>query len=77
MHCCIVIKREVQSDTQIVLSKMHATHNINLQHPAPWNGAFSATKCTQTYLIYGDNYGRLNMIGRERANRALIGCDKQ
>ena len=28
-------------------------------------------------LIYKDNYGRLNMIGRERANRALIGCDSQ
>ena len=29
------------------------------------------------YLIYKDNYGRLNMIGRERANRSLIGCDNQ
>ena len=28
-------------------------------------------------LIYKDNYRRLNMIGRERANRALIGCDSQ
>ena len=28
-------------------------------------------------LIYKDNYARLNMIGRERANRALIGCDSQ
>ena len=27
--------------------------------------------------IYKDNYRRLNMIGRERANRALIGCDSQ
>ena len=27
--------------------------------------------------IYKDNYGRLNMIGRERSNRALIGCDSQ
>ena len=30
-----------------------------------------------SYLIYKDNSGRLNMIGRERANRALIGCDSQ
>ena len=29
------------------------------------------------YLIYKDNYGRLHMIGRERTNRALIGCDSQ
>ena len=28
------------------------------------------------YLIYKDNDVRLNMIGRKRANRALIGCDK-
>ena len=27
--------------------------------------------------IYKDNYGRLNMIGRERSTRALIGCDSQ
>ena len=26
-----------------------------------------------TYVIYKDNYDRLNMIGRERANRTLIG----
>ena len=30
-----------------------------------------------TYLIYKDKYDRLNMIGRERENRALIGCDSQ
>ena len=29
------------------------------------------------YLKHKDNYGRLNMIGRERAKRALIGCDSQ
>ena len=29
------------------------------------------------YLIHKDNYDRLNMIGRERANRALIGCESQ
>ena len=29
------------------------------------------------YLINKHNYGRFNMIGRERANRALIGCDSQ
>ena len=28
-------------------------------------------------LTKKDNYGRLNMIGPERANRALIGCDSQ
>ena len=28
-------------------------------------------------LICKDKYGRLNMIGRERANRALIGYDSQ
>ena len=28
-------------------------------------------------IIYKDSYGRLNTIGRERANRALIGCDNQ
>ena len=43
--------------------------------------------CTPSYLIckqrqynasvYKDNYRRLNMIGRERATRALIGCDSQ
>ena len=32
---------------------------------------------TSMNLIYKDNYLRLNMIGRERANRALIGCDSQ
>ena len=31
----------------------------------------------QPGLIYKDNYRRLSMIGRERANRALIGCDSQ
>ena len=29
------------------------------------------------HRIYKDNYGRLNMIGRKRSNRALIGCDSQ
>ena len=28
--------------------------------------------CIHTYLVYKDNYGRLNMIDRERANRALM-----
>ena len=28
-------------------------------------------------IIHKGNYGRLNMIGCERANRALIGCDSQ
>ena len=28
------------------------------------------------YIKIG-NYDRLNMIGRERANRALIGCDSK
>ena len=28
-------------------------------------------------LISNGNYRRLNMIGRERANGALIGCDSQ
>ena len=32
---------------------------------------------TYIHIIYKDNYGRLNMIGHERANRALIGCESQ
>ena len=32
---------------------------------------------SNSYLIYKDNSGRLNMIGHQRANRALIGCENQ
>ena len=28
------------------------------------------------YLMHKDNYGRVNMIGRERANRVLIGRER-
>ena len=38
---------------------------------------YSAVYTYTQYVIYKDNYGRLNMIGRERENRALIGCDSQ
>ena len=34
-------------------------------------------KSIRSYVIYKDKNGLLNMIGRERANRALIGCDSQ
>ena len=38
----------------------------------------TSTQATvQSNLIYKHNDGRLNIIGRERANRALIGCDNQ
>ena len=32
---------------------------------------------SERHPIYKDNYGRLNMIGRKRSNRALIGFDSQ
>ena len=35
------------------------------------------TKSSAKYLTYKDNYGRSKMIGHERSNRALIGCDSQ
>ena len=47
-----------------VLTSNHIHVAVTLMDPLP-------------HLIYKDNYRRLNMIGRERANRALIGCDSQ
>ena len=70
------------SDIQDCRDVWHVPYN-NWTCPVPKE---AADRCVKAYMhvsitakhpIYKDNYGRLNMIGRERANRALIGCDSQ
>ena len=57
-------------------------HPLGRVHPArqalrEWSCWTGGTRMHHVHLIHKDNYRRLNMIGRERANRALIGCDSQ